>query len=107
MTDFDGNIVHTLGNVETNEDGALGAISAAFETDNGFIVVDSNYRALYFWDKDGGFIKKVRAEDLFGTSYPWMSGVTMDKDGSLVFVMSQKRDDKSEDELLVFRLSGF
>ena len=64
-------------------------------------------REFYFWTKDGTLLGEVECSELFGTSYPWIEDMKVAEDGSLMLLMTQRRDDESASELMVFRLSGF
>lgn len=85
----------------------LGSITYAKTTPNGFLALDGNMREIVLWAADGTWIGAVDAGDLFGTSYPWIAAGDLADDGSIFVVMSEERADKSADEVLVFKLSGF
>ena len=62
---------------------------------------------LYFWSKDGTLLGRIQCSDIFGTSYPWLEDMKVADDGSAMLLMTQKREDESASELMVFRLTGF
>ena len=64
-------------------------------------------REVVLWTADGTWIGAVDDGDLFGTSYPWIAAADIADDGSILVVMSEERADRSADEVLVFKLSGF
>ena len=77
------------------------------ETKNGFIILDGNMRELFFYGTDGELIATVEDSDLFGTDYPWISSASTMPDGSVLVAIVDERADKSADELILFRLSGY
>ena len=68
--DVNGNLQLTLGDKEFGEPDSLGSISAVLETQNGFMGIDGNMRAVCLWTSDGTFIGTLEDTDLFGTYYP-------------------------------------
>lgn len=102
--DQNGNYKLTLGGTE---DSRLGSITFVTETENGFIGLDGNMRAVNLWSKDGTRIGTADDADLFGTTYPWFCGASKLDDGSLLVLMTEERADRSATELLAFKLSGF
>lgn len=86
---------------------SLGSITFIAETANGYLALDGNMREVVLWTKDGTYIGKADDGDLFGTDYPWFCGGTKLADGSILVAMTETRADKSADELVVFRLTGF
>lgn len=105
--DLDGNQLYELGGAAYNEPDGLGSITAMAETANGFVATDGNMRKLLFWTKDGKHIGRIDTEDIFGTDYPWLEDMQLLEDGSLLVMLTQKRDDESSDELMLFKLTGF
>ena len=104
LYDTDGNFQMALCD---EEGGGLGSISFITQTDNGFMALDANMREVVFWSKDGTYIGALEDRDLFGTGYPWLCGGTKLEDGSVLVVLTETREDKSADEVIAFRLSGF
>lgn len=104
-------IYDTNGNFQTkltdSEGGGLGSITFITETANGYLGLDGNMREVVLWAKDGTYIGATDDRDLFGTQYPWFCGATKLDDGSILAVMTETRADKSAEELVAFRLSGF
>ena len=89
------------------EGGSLGSVTFVTETSNGYLALDGNMREVVLWNKEGAFIGEVDDGDIFGTDYPWFCGGTRLADGSILAIMTDTRADKSADELVAFRLSGF
>ena len=104
-------VYDTAGNWQmtlADSDGSgLGSITYITETPNGFIALDGNMREVVLWTKDGTYIGIADDGDLFGTSYPWFCGGTKLNDGSILVIMTETRADKSAEELVAFKLSGF
>lgn len=105
--DASGNQQFLLGNKEMEDPDWLGSVTQVVETENGFIALDGNLRNLCFWQKDGTFIAALEDGDLFGTYYPWISAAAVLPDGSVLVGLTEERSDKSADEFVVYRLSGF
>lgn len=105
--DQDGNQQLLLSRDASDESASFGYITGVAETPNGYIASDGNLRVLYFWSKDGTLLGKVECRDIFGTSYPWLEDMKVADDGSVMILMTQKREDESASELMVFRLTGF
>ena len=99
--------VMKLGDVKMREDGFVAYVYTAIQTDAGFVAFDGNMKTIVFWDKEGNPIATLGCKELFGASYAWMTGCTIDMDGSLLVCMEQTRSDNSANELLVYRVSGF
>ncbi len=85
----------------------LGSITHAFTTDNGIIALDGNMRDIYLWTDKGAFIGGAEVPELFGASYAWLSAAHMQEDGTILVGMNQERDDRSADEFILFRMTGF
>ena len=49
----------------------------------------------------------VSTDDIFGVGYPWLEDMQLLDDGSLLILLTQKRNDESANELMFFRLTGF
>lgn len=105
--DLQGNHKVTLGGTEFGEPDSLGSMTVVVETANGFLGLDGNMRNVLFWKADGTFIGAVDDGDLFGTRYPWLSTAVLMPDGTILVGMTEERPDKSADEFLLFKLSGF
>lgn len=103
MFDHNGNYLKTLAD---EENGSLGSITGAVQTDNGILAVDGNMRTVILWDNDGKYIGEVNDGDLFGTNYPWISGLMQTKDGNIYVSMVEERTDKSWDEMIMFQLDS-
>ncbi|MGN0622072.1 MAG: hypothetical protein ACI4I9_09410, partial [Porcipelethomonas sp.] len=88
------------------EDGSLGSITGAVQTDNGILAVDGNMRSVILWDNDGKFIGEADDGDLFGTDYPWISGLNQTKNGKIYVSMVEERADNSWDEMIMFQLDS-
>ena len=105
-------VYDTNGNMELNlkEEGeniGLGSVTYVFETDSYYVGMDGNMRTIPVWSKDGTYQGRVEDSDLFGTGYPWFCGSTVAADGTCYTVITDERPDKSADEVLVFKMSGF
>ena len=105
--DQDGNQQLLLGRDPSDDSASFGYITGVAETANGYIATDGNARVLYFWSKDGTLLGKIQCSDIFGTRYPWLEDMKVADDGSTMLLMTQKREDESASELMVFRLTGF
>ena len=105
--DYDGNQLFEFGDADIGDPDNLGCITGMGETANGFVAADANMRKIHFWAKDGTHVGSIEAEDLFGTDYPWFEDMQFLEDGSLLLLMTQKREDGSAIELMFFRLTGF
>jgi len=105
--DLNGSLQMTLGGKEIGQADALGSVTSVIETANGFMAFDGNMRTVVLWKADGTVIGAIKAEELFGTNYPWMSDALLLPDGNILSCMCQERDDESADELLIYSLSGF
>ena len=103
MFDHSGKYLKTLAD---EEDGSLGSITGAVQTDNGILAVDGNMRSVILWDNDGKFIGEADDGDLFGTDYPWISGLNQTKDGKIYVSMVEERADNSWDEMIMFQLDS-
>lgn len=71
------------------------------------MAVDGNMRRIHFWNKEGIALGSIKASDIFGTDYPWIEDMQLLEDGSLLVMLTEERADKSSDELMLFRLTGF
>lgn len=101
--DHSGKHLRTL----ADEDGSsLGSITGAVQTDNGILAVDGNIRRIILWDNDGKYIGEARDGELFGTNYPWISGLYQTNDGKLFVSMVEERADRSWDEMIMFQLDS-
>lgn len=102
--DHDGNHLLTL----ADEDGSgLGSVTFVVKTASGYLAMDGNMRDVVLWLDDGTWVGSANDGDLFGTSYPWFCGGTVLEDGSVLLLMTEEREDRSADEVIAFRLSGF
>ena len=104
--DHSGNLQMQLTGDPTSTIG-LGSITYVTKTSNGFIALDGNMRDVVFWAADGTWLGSVDTDDLFGADYPWLAAADVMDDGSILCVMTTERLDKSADELVAFRISGF
>ena len=104
--DYNGKEKLTLENTKDGKSG-LGAITGTTVTPNGFFALDGNMREIALWTPNGTHIGKVDTNKLFGASYCWLEDMYQMDDGSIIVMISQERDDKSAEELLFFRLTGF
>ena len=77
------------------------------ETENGFVATDGNMRRIQFWNKEGVHVGDIETKDIFGTGYPWLEDMQLLEDGSILIMVTQEREDKSANELMLFRLTGF
>ena len=102
--DPNGNLQLTLAD---SDGSSLGSVTFVAETPNGYLALDGNMREVVLWTKDGAYVGAADDSDLFGTGYPWFCGGTKLADGSILAIMTETRADKSADELVAFRLSGF
>ncbi|WP_394267242.1 hypothetical protein [Anaerotignum sp.] len=102
--DTAGNLQMTLAD---SDGGSLGSITFITETANGYLALDGNMREVVLWTKDGTYIGAADDGDLFGTNYPWFCSGTKLDDGSILAIMTEKRADKSAQELVAYKLSGF
>ena len=105
--DHNGTQLMMLGGNAFDAPDALGSTTAMLETANGFAAFDGNMRKLNLWDPNGTHIGAIDVKELFGTSYPWIEDIALLDDGSVLVAVSQERDDRSANELVFFRLTGF
>lgn len=105
--DYEGNQLLKLGGADISSPDRLGSITGMAETENGFVAADGNMRAIQFWAKDGTHIGTISTDDIFGVDYPWLEDMQLLDDGSLLILLTQKRNDESANELMFFRLTGF
>jgi hypothetical protein len=71
----------------------------------GICVLDSNYRRITVWKKNGSFIGNAKLSVLFGVRYPWVPGLTS-VNNTLYFVAGQDRGPKSGvSEGLIYRVA--
>ena len=105
--DYDGNQLLKLGGEDISSPDRLGSITGMAETENGFVAADGNMREIQFWAKDGTHIGAISTDDIFGVGYPWLEDMQLLDDGSLLILLTQKRNDESANELMFFRLTGF
>jgi hypothetical protein len=105
--DLMGNELFTFGATDWMKDDAFGSVTAMVETPSGILVLDGNYRALKLFSLTGEFVGQVENVDgLLGTDYPWPCAMGALPDGGVFIALTQAREDKSADELLLFRLTG-
>jgi len=104
--DGEGEEVFRIGNTDpTAREDSFGWIHGIAPCQPGICVLDSNYRRLTVWKKDGMFLGNVKLSKLFGLRYPWVPDLRRDKD-VLYFVVGQDRGSKSGvAEGLVFRVT--
>lgn len=105
--DYEGNQLLKLGGADISSPDRLGSITGMAETENGFVAADGNMREIQFWAKDGTHIGAISTDDIFGVDYPWLEDMQLLDDGSLLILLTQKRNDESANELMFFRLTGF
>ncbi|MEZ4375423.1 MAG: hypothetical protein R3B07_31725 [Polyangiaceae bacterium] len=72
----------------------------------GICVVDSNFRRLSAWKKDGSFFGAVKLSDAFDLKYPWVPAFSVTKDGTAYFAAGQSRDKSKVSEGLIYRVKG-
>lgn len=102
--DANGTLQFTLAG---QDDSSLGSVTFVAHTANGFLALDANMREVVLWTEDGQWIGTADDRDLFGTDYPWFCSAQIQSDGSILVVMTDERADRSADELIAFRLTGF
>lgn len=105
--DLDGNKQLEMGGKEISDPDKLGSITGMAETENGFVAIDGNMRTIQFWNKEGVHVGAIDTEDIFGMGYSWLEDMQLLDDGSILIMATQKRNDESANELMMFRLTGF
>lgn len=105
--DCDGKQLLELGGKDISDQDNLGSITGMAETENGYVAIDGNMRKIQFWNKEGTHVGAIDAEAIFGTRYPWLEDMQLLEDGSILVMATQKRNDESANELMLFRLTGF
>ncbi|MDO5649212.1 MAG: hypothetical protein Q4G11_01305 [Gallicola sp.] len=90
--------------LEGREGDVLGSITGIVETPKGYIGADANMRTFVAWDKEGTYLGNVKDEAVIGTDYPWMGSFFEAVDGSYYVIATDERQDKSCDEVLVFKI---
>ncbi len=93
--------------LQDSDGSGLGSITFATSTENGFLLVDGNMREIVLYTFDGTYIGSCDLSDLCGTGYPWPCDASVTEDGSILVIMVDERQDKSADELIAFKISGF
>ena len=101
--DHSGKYLRTLADSEGE---SLGSITGAVQTDNGIMAIDGNMRTVVLWDNEGKCLGEADDSNLFGTNYPWISGLTQTKDGKIYVSMIEERTDNSWDEMIMFQLDS-
>ena len=104
--DHQGNEKFALENTKGDRSG-LGSVTGIAETKNGFLATDGNMRDIVLWNEKGAYIGTVDVKKLLGATYCWLEDMHLMPDGSILIGISQERQDKSVDELLFFRVTGF
>jgi len=104
--DYKGKELFALENTKADKSG-LGSVTGIVETKNGFLATDGNMRDIVLWNPSGKHIGTINVPDLIGAKHCWLEDMQLLDDGSILVGLSQERGDKSADELLFFRLSGF
>ena len=99
--DHNGKYIRTLAG---EDNGTLGSVNGSVQTDNGILAIDGNMRCISLWDNDGNYIGDAEDGELFGTNYPWISGLYQTNDGKIFISMVEEREDKSWDEMIMFQL---
>lgn len=107
--DYDLKLVRSMRDQDTDPNGPryLGAITHAYHTENGYLALDGNMREIYLWTHEGAYIGNANATALFGTRYPWLSAAFREADGSILVGLTNEREDRSADEFLLYRVTGF
>lgn len=100
--DYNGNFKRTL----NDKDGdGLGSITGLVETPNGILGLDGNLRNVVVWnDASDNAIAEMSDTTIFGTYYPWTSGLCKLSDGTIVMSLVDERKDASWDELVIYRI---
>lgn len=101
VLDHNGAYIKTLSGPDGN---SLGSITGAIQTKNGILAIDGNLRNITLWDNDGNYLGTADDGQLFGTDYPWISGLYQAPDGKIYVSMVEERPDQSWDELILFQL---
>ncbi len=87
-------------------DDAFGWIHAITPCKPGICVLDSNYRRISVWDKEGKkHLTNVPLKDVLGLNYAWIPDMYVAKDATYLLA-DQVREDGKVYEGLVYRLSG-
>ena len=98
--DHEGNFVMQL---KDEAGSGLGSVTAMIELDDKLLALDGNLRDTLVWTKDGVCLGAADDGTLYGSAYPWMSGLC--RDGKNVYVsMVDERPDGSWDEMIFYRL---
>ena len=100
LYDHDGNFIMQL---KDEDDDSLGSITAMAEFGDYLIALDGNLREFLVWDKSGKCLGAADDGKLFGSDYPWISGLCV-ADGSIYVSMVDERPDGSWDEMIFFRV---
>jgi hypothetical protein len=96
-----------LRKLKDSDGGSLGSVSYTAKIKSGYMALDANMRTVNFWNNKGRYVMDVAADDVFGTDYPWLASGQLMSDGSLLTLMTQRREDGETKEVLVCRLTGF
>lgn len=100
LYDHEGNFVMQL---KGRDGDSLGSVTAMVELNDRIIALDGNLRDTLVWTKDGNCYGAADDGDLYGSNYPWMSGLCK-AGGKLYVSMVDERSDKSWDEMIFFRV---
>lgn len=81
----------------------LGSITATAECGDYIVGLDGNLRDFVIWSTDGTWLGNADTSDLFGTHYPWISGLCQ-ANGTLYVGLTEERADGSWDEMVMYQV---
>lgn len=91
---------------KTFDEQKFGWVHAIGPCKAGICVVDSNFRRLSAWKKDGSFFGAVKLSDAFDLKYPWVPTFSVTQDGTAYFAAGQTRENSKVAEGLVYRVKA-
>ncbi len=91
---------------KTSGSDVFGWIHALSPCKAGICALDSNYRQISLWKKDGTHIGAIKLSALFDLKYPWIADMSFAKDGTAYFVTGQSRDGTKVAEGNIYAVKG-
>ncbi len=87
----------------------FGADTAVFisETENGYIALYELTCEVGFWTKDGEWIGSISGAELFGENVGSIGSAFRLSNGEIFIVITADREDKTAEETVVYKLTGF
>lgn len=92
-----------------NSEDRFGWVNGISACGDNVCVVDSNYRRITLWTRDGKYLGFAKFTALFGLAgdVVWTNDISTAKDGSVFIPAGQSRTGVKVGEGLIFRVTGF